>query len=98
MQLLNNSGNATGAAVPLRANSRAESQLYTLYVWGTFDGGAVTLQISPHETGDAAEDWFTITGLSVTTQEAVNVEFRAARVRAVAAGGGAGIAVDAVLR
>jgi hypothetical protein len=93
MRLLTASGNGNGADVPIRQwGNRGISQLYTLYVWGTFDGGAVTLEISLDGT-----EWFSVTGVSISAKGCVNVEFRAPHVRAVVAGGGASVAIDAFL-
>lgn len=84
-------GAATGAAQAIReALNRNKHQLYTFFVWGNFGGATVTLQISPDNV-----NWFG-TGVSVTVQSAVNVEFRANFVRAVSTGG-AGSAIDALL-
>lgn len=97
MLLLNNSGAGAGTPVALRSNMREQNQLYTLYTWGTFGGAAVTIEISPNESGNASTDWFAIPGVSITTQDVQNIEFRAARVRAVVTGG-AGQAINCALR
>lgn len=84
-------GAATGPAVAIREGlNRNKHQLYTMYVWGTFGGATVTLQISPDNV-----NWFG-TNVAITAQGATNVEFRANFVRAVSTGG-AGSSIDALL-
>lgn len=92
MRLFTAAGGAiTGASLAIREGlNRNKHQLYTFYVWGTFGGATVTLQISPDGT-----NWFG-TGVAITAQGASNVEFRANFVRAVSSGG-AGSALDAML-
>lgn len=93
MRLLTNSGNATGADIPIRQwGNRELSHLYTLFVWGTFDGSTTTLEISP----DGIQ-WFSVTGVSITSKTAINVEFRASHVRAVTAGGAGATSVNALI-
>lgn len=94
MRLLTAAGNGNGTALELKSwGSRELSRLYTLFVYGTFDGATVTFQISPDNS-----NWFTVTGISITAAAAVNAEFRAQYARCVVSGGGAGVAVDAQLR
>lgn len=82
MQLLSGAASGTGAAVRVQKTPTPDAeQFFTLYVWGTFGGATVTLEISP---GDGA--WFD-SGLTVTEAQAVNVEFKARSVRAVVTGG-----------
>jgi hypothetical protein len=85
MILLSAAGEGNGPAVrrPQSATPSSE-QFFTFFVWGTFGGATVTLEISP--SGESSAPWFD-TGLSVTEAGAVNVEFRAERVRAVVTGG-----------
>lgn len=92
MRLLTAAGGAvTGAAQNIReALNRNKHQLYTFYVWGTFGGATVTLQISPDNV-----NWFG-TAVAITAQGATNVEFRANYVRAVSSGG-VGSSLDALL-
>lgn len=92
MRLFTAAGGAvTGTALAIREGlNRNKHQLYTFFVWGTFGGATVTLQISPDNV-----NWFG-TGVSVTAQGAVNVEFRANFVRAMSTGG-AGSSIDALL-
>lgn len=93
MRLLTAGGNGNGASFQIRQGlNRHIDHLYTLYVWGTFDGGAVTLEVSFDGT-----EWFSIAGLSITAKAVQNVEFRAGYVRAVVTGGGAGVAVNALI-
>lgn len=93
MQLLTVAGNGNGVAQEIRSwGNRNINHLYTLFVWGNFDGGNVTLEISPDNV-----QWFAVTGVSITVQTAINVEFRARYVRAVVAGGGAGVSLNAFL-
>ncbi len=92
MKLFTAAGGAvTGVAQQIREGlNRNKHQLYTLYVWGTFGGATVTLQISPDNV-----NWFG-TAVAITTQGATNVEFRAGWVRAVSTGG-TGSALEALL-
>ena len=84
-------GAATGVAQAIRESlNRNKHQLYTFFVWGTFGGATVTLQISPDNV-----NWFG-TGVAITAQGSVNVEFRANFVRAVSTGG-TGSSIDALL-
>lgn len=95
MQLLTNAGvGETGDTVEIHMPGRGEiSRLLTLFVWGTFDGTTVTLQISP----DGSE-WFDVTDASsITSKIALNVQFRCKYVRAITTGGTAP-AVNAALR
>lgn len=92
MRLLTAAGAGAGAAQQIgQWGNREISHLYTFYVWGTFGGATVTLEIS----FDGVE-WFTVTGISITVRTVINAEFRARFVRAVVTGG-AGQAIDAFL-
>ena len=94
MQILTAATAGNGNEVNIRADlNRWGNHIYTFYVSGTFGGTTVTLQISPVESGD---NWFTVTGVSITAAGAVNCEFRACRVRAVVTGG-AGMSINAWL-
>lgn len=82
MRLLTNAGAGTGASVKKeQALNRDLDQFCTLYVWGTFNGATVTLQVSPDNT-----NWFD-SGVSITAQTAQNLEFRAQYMRAIVTGG-----------
>lgn len=92
MRLLSDASAGNGSSFEIREwGNRHISHLYTLFVWGTFGGATVTLQISP----DGVE-WFDVSGVSVTAKGALNVEFRARFVRAVITGG-AGVTLQALL-
>ena len=92
MRLLTAAANGNGATTEIKQwGNRELVRLFTLFVFGTFGGATVTLQISPNGT-----DWFTVSGVSITSASAINVEFRAPYVRAVVSGG-TGEAVDAIL-
>lgn len=83
MRLLNNSGGGNGATFEIREwGNRHIEHMYTLFVWGTFGGATVTVEISPDET-----NWFPVSGVSITDKVALNLEFRARFVRAVVTGG-----------
>ena len=92
MRLLTAAGNGNGTAVPIRGwGNRELSHLYTLFVWGEFGGGTVTLEISPDGT-----NWFEVSDVALTAAGCINVEFRAPHVRAVVSGG-TDSAVDAFI-
>lgn len=92
MRLLTAAGAGNGTAVTISEwGNRYNSRIYTLFVWGTFGGSTVTLEISPDNS-----NWFPVAGISITAAGAVNAEFRAPYVRAVVTGGAAQ-AVDALL-
>jgi hypothetical protein len=57
-------------------------QFLTLYVWGTFNGAVVRIEVSP---GSDAP-WFD-TGLEITEATAVNLEFRSRNIRGIVDGG-----------
>lgn len=66
------------------------SQLRTFYVYGTFGGTTITIEISPDGT-----NWFNPATASYTAKSVANLEFRAKQVRVVSTGGaGASINVD----
>jgi hypothetical protein len=91
MRLLQNSGNATGTAIQIRGGAnRNLDQLHTVFIDGTFDGGAATLEIAMEEAGP----WFAVPGFSITTKAVMNVEFKAYWVRGVVAGGGGTVSID----
>jgi hypothetical protein len=90
--LLSNAAAGAGSSFEIRCwGNREINHLYTLFVWGTFGGATVTLEIS----FDGVE-WFAVSGVSVTAKSALNVEFRARFVRAVITGG-AGVTLNALL-
>ena len=92
MLLLSNASGGNGTTFEIRQwGNRELNHLYTLFVWGTFGGATVTLEISHNGT-----DWFTVSGVSITAKTALNVEFRARYVRAVITGG-AGVTLNALL-
>lgn len=83
MQLLTAAGNGDGTAVDNRQLNRRDSSFFTLFVWGTFGGSTVKLQISPDGT-----NWFDVSGAdAITAAGALNVEFRAKQVRGSVSGG-----------
>lgn len=95
MRLLEDADNGNGSPFQLRHGQNQHlDQLKTLYVWGDFDGAAVTLEISPNPDDFP---WFPVTGVSITTDAAVNVEFRANFVRAVVSGGGGAESLNAII-
>ena len=85
MLLLNAATTGNGPTVkrPQSATPDAE-QFFTFFVWGTFNGATVRLEISPTPGGDSP--WFD-SGLEVDAAGVVNIEFRAQKVRAVIVGG-----------
>lgn len=92
MLLLSAAAGGNGATFQIRQwGNRELEHLYTLFVWGTFGGATVTLEIS----FDGVE-WFPVSGVSITAKTVVNVEFRAQYVRAVVTGG-AGVSINALL-
>lgn len=92
MRLLTDSAGGAGSSFEIREwGNRYKNQLYTLFVWGTFGGAIVTLEIS----FDGVE-WFAVSGVNITAKTALNVEFRARFVRAVVTGG-AGVTLQALL-
>lgn len=81
MKLLTNSDNATGPSVRKEQwGNRELDQLITVYIWGTFGGGTVTVEISHDDT-----NWFD-TGIAATVKGVFNLEFRAQFMRAKLAG------------
>lgn len=74
-------GNGPAVRKPQMATPSSE-QFFTLFVWGTFNGATVRLEIALSGAGP----WFD-SGLEVTEASAVNVEFKAQWVRAVVDGG-----------
>ena len=93
MDLLSNAGNGNGPTVlrPQPAGPEGQ-QFFTLFVWGTFDGATVTLEVSPG--GDAP--WFD-SGVEITAAQAINVEFKARKLRAVVSGGGGSVSISAAV-
>jgi phage baseplate assembly protein gpV len=91
MILLNAAPAGNGAADPCR-NLNKYNYLYTLYVFGTFDGATFTLEVTP----DNGTTWFTVPSTNVTVKSVMNVEFKATHVRGVVTGGTAP-AINAVL-
>ena len=85
MILLDAAGAGNGPTInrPQSATPNAE-QFFTFFVWGTFNGATVKLEIAP--VGGNDPPWFD-SGLEITAAGAVNVEFRAQKVRAVVVGG-----------
>jgi hypothetical protein len=83
MRLLTAAGIGNGPTLQRnpRPTPNAE-QFLTLYVWGTFSGSTVRVEVSPG--GDAP--WFD-TGLEITEATAVNLEFRSLTIRGVVDGG-----------
>lgn len=83
MDLLNNAGAGNGETVVLSPGASPEAERFrTLYVWGTFGGASVTVEVSP---GNGAP-WFD-SGLVITEATVVNLELRAYRARAIVTGG-----------
>src|SRR6185295_14273081 len=100
MQLLNAAGAGSGGAIEVRQPYNRElNQLKTWFVWGTFGGATVTLEISPDDipAGAVPSNWFSVTGASLTAPGALNVDFRARWVRAVVTGG-AGQSINSLLK
>ena len=97
MQLLSGAGAGNGSPHEIKQPYNREiSQLKTWFVWGTFGGATVTLEISPN-TEDPPVEWFSVPNASLTARGVMNVEFRAKWVRAVVTGG-AGQSINAELR
>lgn len=84
VDLLVAAGNGAGSAVQMPRYAHIdESHLRTLFVWGTFGGANVALQISPDNT-----NWFNVPNAdTITAQTTLNVEFRAPFVRCNVTGG-----------
>lgn len=81
--LLENASTGNGPTNRVPQHARPESeQFFTLYVWGTFNGATVRLEIAPN----SSSTWFD-SGLALTEQTAVNIEFKARRIRCVVDGG-----------
>jgi len=94
MKLLTAAGNGNGATIKReQAYDRHQSQDYSVFVYGTFDGATVKLEVSP----DEGVNWFD-TGLAITAQSVANVEIRAAHVRGVVSGGGGSVAIQMLLK
>jgi hypothetical protein len=89
VKLLTAAGAGNGAAVQIRNLNREKHQLYTLFVYGTFGGATVTLQISPDGPDVTPTTWVDVLDVTITDASAINVEFRANWVRAVVTGGAA---------
>lgn len=85
MKLLDAASTGTGTAQALHFDlNRHHSNLYTLYVYGSFDGNAATVQISPNGT-----DWFDVDGAdNITAAIALNMEIRCKFIRATITGAG----------
>jgi len=83
LRLLSTAGAGAGTAKQLVSISHMiKNHLFTFFVWGTFGGSTVTVEISPDGT-----NWFPVTGLSWTVLDVKNAEFRALQVRGVVTGG-----------
>jgi hypothetical protein len=80
-----------GTAFVNASTGQYKNRRRTLYVYGTFGGTTVTLQISPDGT-----NWFTVAGISITVQGVVGFEENWNYCRGVVTGG-AGMAIDAVI-
>ena len=88
MKLLTAADNGTGSAVQKgQWGNREVDQLTTIYIYGTFGGATVTVEISHDGT-----NWFN-TGIAATAKGVFNLEFRAQYMRAIVAGG-TGSAID----
>ena len=84
MQILQNAGAGNGTAYDLHTGGRTPKEnIRTVYCWGTFNGATVTVEVSP----DGGATWFAVSGLSFTSQDAINMEVRASQVRGVVTGG-----------
>ncbi len=84
MKILENAGNGTGSAYELRAGGRmVKENVRSIYAYGTWDGAAVTIEVSP----DGGTTWIEIPSLSFTADSVYNIEARASHIRAVVAGG-----------
>lgn len=79
-------GNGTSTPVRMSGKSFRDSKpalIYTCYIYGTFNGASVTLEVSP----DGVE-WFDVPGAeAITSKLAINLEFNAAFIRCTVAGG-----------
>jgi hypothetical protein len=84
VDILSAAGNGDGTAVAFpRYSALHEKQLRTLFVYGTFGGSTVKLQISPDNA-----TWFDVPNAdAITSQTTMNVEFRAPWVRGTVSGG-----------
>ena len=86
MKLLSGAANGNGSSFDMpHPGSVHKSHIRTLYVWGTFGGSTVKLQIA---TSDSPTEWFDVTDAdNITSKTAINVEVRADHVRGVVSGG-----------
>lgn len=84
-------GNGSAVEIPSFANRRFD-QLKTIFIFGTFGGSTVTVDIS-HDNSN----WFAIPDLSATADAVFDVEFHARYIRGVVTGGAAQ-AVDMEMR
>lgn len=91
LPLLENAGNGNGPTVfrPQPAVPGGQ-QFFTLFVWGDFDGATVTIEVSP---GGSAP-WFD-SGVVITAAQAINIEFKARKIRGVVTGGGGTVSISA---
>jgi len=83
MKILDSAGNGNGDSYELLTGGRMPKEnIRTVYCWGTFGGATVTVEVSPD-----GSNWFSVTGLSFTSADAINMEVRARYVRGVVTGG-----------
>lgn len=84
--LLSAAGTGNGKTIQLPSpHHQGAKQFRTLYVWGTFSGATVALELSPDGL-----NWFTVTNAdNITAKSVLNIEFKAPYARATVTGGGA---------
>jgi hypothetical protein len=87
-----NGNGLTHVLSPIRPAPGTPERFQTLYVYGTFDGATVSLEVRPK----GVASWFDC-GIALTAKGAVNVECNAYYVRAVVAGGGGSESITAEL-
>jgi len=61
----------------------------TVYVWGTFGGATVKVQVSPDQV-----EWFDVDALTFASKAAINTSFQGAMRAVIEGGTGHAITVD----
>ena len=94
MKLLENASNGTGTSHSTREDlNRFRTTVKTLYVYGTFDGATVKLQISPDNS-----NWFDVPDAdTITVQSVMNIQSRGIAYRGVVSGGSGSESITMIL-
>jgi hypothetical protein len=86
--------NATSTAVKLSRSNPANRE-GSIYVVGNFSGSpTVTIQASPKVSGEAADDWFDVSGGSFTAKALKEISLTACRIRVATTGGDGSTNID----